>query len=84
MAEKQRRWLLWLIIALLALVAAELLLRRAADTHLRAMSLLLRFSDPKASGFSTSFARQLRSDAFTLLAVRLLAVGGSDLFGLTA
>ncbi|HKW75363.1 MAG TPA: hypothetical protein VJN64_07555 [Terriglobales bacterium] len=57
MAEKQRRWLLWLIIALLALVAAGLLLRPAADTHLRAMSLLLRFSDPKASGFSTSFAR---------------------------
>jgi dienelactone hydrolase len=42
--------------ALLLLVVAGLALRRAADTHLRAMSLLLRFSDPNAKGLATSFA----------------------------
>jgi pimeloyl-ACP methyl ester carboxylesterase len=55
-AEKRRRWLIWLLLALLLLVVAGLALRRAADTHLRAMSLLLRFSDPNAKGLATSFA----------------------------
>lgn len=32
-------------------------LRRVADTHLRAMSVLLRLTNPGAQGFSTSFAR---------------------------
>ncbi len=58
MAAQRRRWLFWLVLALVLFAAAALILRFAAGDQLRAMSLLLRFSDPKANGFATSFARQ--------------------------
>jgi dienelactone hydrolase len=54
----RRRWFIWLVLVLALLAVGVFAFRRAADTHLRALSLLVRFSDPKADGFSTSFARQ--------------------------
>jgi pimeloyl-ACP methyl ester carboxylesterase len=39
-----------------ALIIVGLALGHVANTHLRAMSLLLRFSNPNAAGFATSFA----------------------------
>lgn len=57
MAQRRGRFI-WLVVLIVLLVVAGFAIRRAADTHLRAMSLLLRFSDPKANGFATSFARQ--------------------------
>lgn len=57
MAEVRWRRFTRILLALLLLIVAGLALRRAADTHLRAMSLLLRFSDPKENGLATSFAR---------------------------
>ena len=57
MAQRRRRFI-WLVLLLALLAVGGFAIRRAADTHLRAMSLLVRFSDPKANGFTTSFARQ--------------------------
>ena len=50
-----RRKLLLMVAAIL--VVAAIFLAHPAHTHLRAMSVLLRFSDPKANGFSVRFAQ---------------------------
>ncbi|MGH9571608.1 MAG: alpha/beta hydrolase [Candidatus Angelobacter sp.] len=51
------RKLTWVLLTLLLLVLTGLVLRRVADAHLRAMSVLARFSNPRKEGFVTSFAR---------------------------
>lgn len=57
-SRTQKRVVFWLVF-LLVLSLGGWGLRRLADTHLRAMSILLRLSNPDAQGFSTSFARHL-------------------------
>jgi len=52
------RKLRYFAICFLLLVLAGLFLRPTVDDHLRAMSLLMRFSDPQAQGFSASFAQR--------------------------
>jgi dienelactone hydrolase len=54
---RRSRKLTRLLILLLLLLLAGLVLRRLADTHLRAYSALLQASDPKVTGFAASFAR---------------------------
>jgi pimeloyl-ACP methyl ester carboxylesterase len=51
------RKLTWFLLVLLLVLLAGLAARRAADTHLRAVSVLLRLSDPNAHGIAASFAR---------------------------
>src|SRR5713101_6464312 len=61
-SKPSRRLAFWIIlIAMLALGAYGL--RRLADDHLRAMSILMRLSDPKAQGFMTRFSRQPFAEA---------------------
>jgi pimeloyl-ACP methyl ester carboxylesterase len=55
--KRTRRRLIYLLVAVLVLGSGGWGLRRAADRHLRSMSVLLRLSNPGAQGFSTSFAR---------------------------
>ena len=50
-----RRKFLLMVAAIL--VAGGIFLAHPAHTHLRAMSVLLRFSDPKANGFGVRFAQ---------------------------
>lgn len=58
MANTRRsRRFTYLLLLMVVVVFAGLVARRVADPYLRAMSVLLRFSDPKAQGFATSFAR---------------------------
>ncbi|PYP93101.1 MAG: hypothetical protein DMG65_01890 [Candidatus Angelobacter sp. Gp1-AA117] len=55
-SRKRRRWLVFLIVvAMLALCGA--IFHEAISSHLRAMSVLLRFSDAKATGFGVHFAQ---------------------------
>ena len=51
------RKLTWFLLVLLVVLLAGLAARRAADTHLRAASVLLQLSDPSAHGIAASFAR---------------------------
>jgi pimeloyl-ACP methyl ester carboxylesterase len=50
-----RRIIIWLIV-LVILILGGWGLRRVADAHLRAMSVLIRLSDPGAQGFLAGFA----------------------------
>lgn len=52
-----RKRVIYLIVVMLVVSGGGAGLRIGADTHLRAMSLLLRFKSPQAQGLSTSFAR---------------------------
>ena len=53
----KRRTILILLIILAAIVIAAMAVRPSVHTHLRAMSLLLEFSDPNAKGFGVRFAQ---------------------------
>lgn len=53
---KRRKVLVLLIVLLLVLVGAAAY-SHSVNTHLRAMSVLLRFANPEAKGFGTRFAR---------------------------
>ncbi len=57
--SRASRKITFIFVFILALLLAGLVLRRVADTHLRAMSILQRFSSsgPDAQGFSARFAR---------------------------
>lgn len=55
-ARTSRR-IIYLLVWIVVLSLGGWGLRRAADKHLRSMSVLLRLSNPNAQGFSTSFAR---------------------------
>ncbi len=48
---------IYLVVWILAFGLGGWGVRRAADTHLRALSILLRLSNPDVQGFSTRFAR---------------------------
>ena len=45
------------MVLIAVLTLSGVALRRAADNHLRAMSILVRLSNPKADGFATRFSR---------------------------
>ena len=51
------RKLRYLLVAVIVLLVAWSAVRHTVDDHLRAMSLLMRFSDPQAQGFTTRFAQ---------------------------
>jgi pimeloyl-ACP methyl ester carboxylesterase len=57
--SRTSRRTIYLVVWILVLGFGGWGLRRGADTHLRAMSILLRLSNPDAQGVSTSFARHL-------------------------
>ena len=54
--RRRRKWLA-LLIVLAALVLGGIIFDEAIGSHLRAMSVLLRFSDAKATGFGVHFAQ---------------------------
>ena len=45
------------LVLIAVLTLSGVVLRRAADNHLRAMSILVRLTNPKADGFATRFSR---------------------------
>jgi dienelactone hydrolase len=55
--SRSSRKYLWILLTFLALFIAGVASRRLADPYLRAMSVLLRFNNPQATGFGASFAR---------------------------
>jgi pimeloyl-ACP methyl ester carboxylesterase len=55
--KRRRKALISLLVLAAAIVVTGAALWHPATTHLRAMSVLLRFSNPKAQGFVASFAQ---------------------------
>lgn len=62
--RKRKIWLAFLIV-LGVLVLGAAIFHEAISDHLRAMSMLLRFSDPKATGFGVRFAQHPFSEQIT-------------------
>jgi len=62
--RKRRRWLIFLAVWTLLLLWGAIF-HEAISAHLRAMSVLLRFSDAKATGFGVRFAQHPFSEQTT-------------------
>jgi len=56
--SKTRKRVVTLVVLLLVVTSGGLVLRRAGDTHLRAMAVLARLADRNAQGFPAQFAGQ--------------------------
>ena len=56
-SARTKKVLIFLLVVVAAIVLLGAILLRPIGPHLRALSLLLRFSNPKAQGFTASFAQ---------------------------